>query len=452
MRSSTQSSHSQDRNVVGIDDSDDDSRRIPPSASRSSVASDNNPLGMKSSVKTETDHSTTNTNVNTKESSVRFDLSHLDANPDKSSLHRQSTSTTQQYSNHPALDTVLSESREGVPFTPSPEIMFLIREHAKTLANLSSISKRLEQLEAKVCDIQRTVTDSKSSSIQLSNTACGTSKESGMTLMPSSGNEVLTGKGASNHILSDDSGGEYSRTTNGTTADEDELISLLDQIVKHSQQIRETQSQQALQQHVLVNSIRPSIPRRENERDHLHIQNDRSVGESVANQGQVIPVTPPSHYGQVGHHLLHHNRGSYAPAVGAVSYPAGYQGRQQYHQMHHHPQTPAGTAVHLSSSYPLSNGYQNNRPYSGVQYSSYPGSPAGAAALEASAAFHQWVPPLGYHFIPSPNNGQHMQQHPSQMMTSPQTMDFSPLMQQQLSVQMSHMQLAGPSVSNQTRD
>ena len=394
-RMRSQSSH------VAIDDSDDDSRRIPPST-RSETRSETK--GVKPSVRNETDQTN---NVNTKEASVRFDIPLLEDNPDKSPSHhnRQGSSSTQQYHSHSTLDA-LTQSKEGVSFTPSPEIMFLIREHAKTLANLSCISKRLEQLEAKVCDIQRTVTES---SAGKSMTASSSSP--GGIMVTSSGNEVKVGSsGHNNHILSDDSGGEYSRTTNGTTADEDELISLLDQIVKHSQQIRETQSQQAMQQHVLVNSIR--VPPQTARDHHLNMHQDRSVGETVANQGQVMPSSSSAQYGQV----LHHHRPAYPP-LGAVSYPAGYQGRQQQQY-----QSP----THMSSyTMTNSNGYQN-RPYSGMPYSSYPGSPE---------AFHHWVPPLGYHFT-----------QPGHPMIPSQAMDFSPLMPQ-LSAQMSHMHLAGPSVS-----
>jgi len=237
----------------------------------------------------------------------------------------------------------------GISFTPSPEILFLIREHAKALSTLSSISRRLEQLEVKVCDIQRktiiTQQQQHGNNSCLQSTPCGASNflllgtppsspchhhphqhhsshscscsnsnssncivngtpvnrngpssstVSSSTLTtttatvttskeqqelqptivccggcsPSSNNNcnhnnhnnqgagvlVVTGEGMSatgsppgatgvgnNNILSDDSGGEYSRTTNGTKADEDELISLLDQIARYSKQIRDTQ-------------------------------------------------------------------------------------------------------------------------------------------------------------------------------------------------------------------
>src|SRR5438552_3633950 len=91
-RMRSQSSH------VAIDDSDDDSRRIPPST-RSEVRSEgrSETKGVKPSVRSETDQTN---NVNTKEASVRFDIPLLEDNSDKSSSQhnhlRQGSSSTQQ--------------------------------------------------------------------------------------------------------------------------------------------------------------------------------------------------------------------------------------------------------------------------------------------------------------------------------------------------------------------
>lgn len=172
---------------------------------------------------------------------------------------------------------VSSNITEGVSFTPSPEILFLVREHAKTLKTLSCISKRLEQLENKVCDIQRTVNNtntmqlsctssSSSSNIQCNSAHCADvhCKVRGKCAH-NDGGDAITASGSKKHlgnngILSDDSGGEYSRTTNGTVADEDELISLLDQIAKCSQQIRDTQANQvAAANHYLAMSNANSL-------------------------------------------------------------------------------------------------------------------------------------------------------------------------------------------------
>ncbi|KAI1278818.1 hypothetical protein HDE_14198 [Halotydeus destructor] len=132
-------------------------------------------------------------------------------------------------------DNMASTNSSTPNYVPSPEIMFMVREHAKTISAISSISKRLEQLEVKVCDIQKNVTQCNSSNSKTE------PKASTSSTVP--------------QVLSDDSGGEYSRTTNGTNVDEDELLSLLDQIAKCSQQIRETQQAQLGQQSALMNSL-----------------------------------------------------------------------------------------------------------------------------------------------------------------------------------------------------
>ena len=115
----------------------------------------------------------------------------------------------------------------------SLEMMFLIREHSKTLATVNKISKRLEELEKKVDDISKGVFKVE---------ACSSS-----TLKEGESNSAAL-------ILSDDSGGEYSRTT-GTTIDDDELLSLLQQITKCSHQIKQTQEAQINQNQILTNSL-----------------------------------------------------------------------------------------------------------------------------------------------------------------------------------------------------
>lgn len=131
----------------------------------------------------------------------------------------------------------------GGSFNPSPEILFLVREHAKTVSAISNISKRLDQLEVRVCDIQKSVCHNKSSS------------SSAAITDPKASSSCVAA-----HVLSDDSGGEYSRTTNGTNTDEDELLSLLDQLAKCSQQIRDTQQAQQSQQYGLLNSLTRDAP------------------------------------------------------------------------------------------------------------------------------------------------------------------------------------------------
>lgn len=151
-------------------------------------------------------------------------------------------------------------TEEGLGFKPSPEILFLVREQAKTFSALNSICKRLKSLETSVCDMKRNVSQlnsnrsSKSASIELAEANCSAK---GAT---SSSNPL---------VLSDDSGGEYSRTTNGTNVDDDELLSLLDQIAKCSQQIQQ-QAHGSQQQYLVLNSLTNGV---QNSSTPIHHQN-----------------------------------------------------------------------------------------------------------------------------------------------------------------------------------
>jgi len=103
-----------------------------------------------------------------------------------------------------------------------PEILFLIREHAKTLAALNRISNRLSNLEKKVENIIQKIN-------QIDQNKFKPDKK------------VEKCENGLNHVLSDDSGGEFSQST--TETDDDELLSLLDQIAKFSVIIKQTQQQ-----------------------------------------------------------------------------------------------------------------------------------------------------------------------------------------------------------------
>lgn len=110
-----------------------------------------------------------------------------------------------------------SPSLTSLPGQVNPEMFFLIKEHAKTLAAIDKITKRLSELEVKVHDIFTMVSRIEDSS----------NKQGGKRV-------DLTG----NQVVSDDSGGEYSRTTTGTGIDDDELLSLLNYIAKISDNIK----------------------------------------------------------------------------------------------------------------------------------------------------------------------------------------------------------------------
>ncbi|XP_053201115.1 uncharacterized protein LOC128386149 [Panonychus citri] len=97
----------------------------------------------------------------------------------------------------------------------TPEIHFLIREHAKTLETINKITNRVDKLDHKIDDICRKVT-------QIGNNVIKKGESSG----------------TAPNALSDDSGVEYSWTTNGTGPDDDELLSLLNQITKFSASIK----------------------------------------------------------------------------------------------------------------------------------------------------------------------------------------------------------------------
>lgn len=150
-----------------------------------------------------------------------------------------------------SIDDSTKDNQDALlPNQVSPEIMFLLREHAKALSSLHSISKRLESLEVKVCDMQRSLNESvvRPSSSGGTTTAVLTANHH----HHNAHHQVISdGKGA---VSNDDSGGEFSGTTTGTAADEDELNSVLDQILKHSQQIRASQ-EKAQQHQLLVNRV-----------------------------------------------------------------------------------------------------------------------------------------------------------------------------------------------------
>ena len=101
----------------------------------------------------------------------------------------------------------------------------MIREHAKTLATLNRITDRLSALESKVESIAHRFGQIKQEKSK------------------SSLKKIEKCESGANHALSDDSGGEFSQST--TETDEDELLSLLDQIAKFSVKIKQTHETQS---------------------------------------------------------------------------------------------------------------------------------------------------------------------------------------------------------------
>jgi hypothetical protein len=222
---------------------------------------------------------------------------------------------------------VLTAAAGAAVFSPSPEILFLVQQQAKTLSSLSAISKRLDELEVRVCDIQRTVTANNSSSSSKSKTKTTTADH----LMIASSSKC-SASGQQLNVLSDDSGGEYSRTTSGTNVDEDELISLLDQIAKYSQTIRDTQQTQAQQQ---LASMAISSPQ------HHHSHHPPAVSQQPLQQSSAVSRGLHPDTRSRDHHNHHHSQAvdhsSSSPAVLMNDHPASQSSSAARLLHHHHP-------------------------------------------------------------------------------------------------------------------
>lgn len=177
----------------------------------------------------------------------------------------------------------------------APEIIFLIREHAKTLESISLITRKLHEIELKVDQMSNKLTDRNSGpcnfDIGASNgphrlyvqTNHHQQQQKALHLQQQQPSQVghstldtcHSSKRASTsshsaavpNVLSDDSGGEYGRNTNTTnttnntnSGDEDELLSLLDKITKCSHHIQQTQAVAAAQSNAVLHSIDGRLP------------------------------------------------------------------------------------------------------------------------------------------------------------------------------------------------
>jgi hypothetical protein len=160
----------------------------------------------------------------------------------------------------------------------APEIIFLIREHAKTLESISLITRKLHEIEVKV-DQMSTKWQSNdhrdaSNAIASANGNRNQSNQTNVTHRTftldtchsskrASTSSTSAGLTAVPNVLSDDSGGEYGRTTNTTntnSGDEDELLSLLDKITKCSHHIQQTQAVASAQTTAVLHSIDARLP------------------------------------------------------------------------------------------------------------------------------------------------------------------------------------------------
>lgn len=225
-------------------------------------------------------------NYNNNNNNIHRDITRL---PDSSGGASDSPETRLSSSIRPKQ--AKQDSSNLLPYldsSMSPEMLFLIKEHSKTRQQLSKISKRLKDLEDKVNKITQKVSNHE---ILSCNNNHGNN------------NDIRAGNcksgdipAACGNISSDDSGGEYSRTTNGTT-DEDELLSLLDLINKHSYQIRQKEMIQdnPLTCNSTIHSFPQPIPTR-SARHSLNIIRDRT---------NLSPFHQSSNHSSPHHHHNH---------------------------------------------------------------------------------------------------------------------------------------------------
>ena len=150
--------------------------------------------------------------------------SRTSASPLVSSSHHQPLSVPSSSSSSPCKIATTSTTEL------TPEIYFLIRQHAKTLEAINKITNNVDKLEHKIDDIYRKVKQ-----INKYNESRGVGIKKG---------ESSSSSGTTPNAPSEDSGVEYnSWTTNETGQDDDELLSLLNQITKFSDSIKKRQSQ-----------------------------------------------------------------------------------------------------------------------------------------------------------------------------------------------------------------
>ncbi|XP_074596884.1 uncharacterized protein LOC141851965 [Brevipalpus obovatus] len=158
----------------------------------------------------------------------------------------------------------------------SPEMMFIIREQAKTLAAIDKMTRRVCELEIKVRDMMNAVS-------QMNESSSSKKMEAHKSCIPNN-----SSKRNEANVISDDSGGEYSRATTsssgGASADDDELLSLLTHIAKMSDTIK-SRSQY---QNQLISSSSPSST------SHIHHQHITYAPVNQSPQRYIPEPIPPS--------------------------------------------------------------------------------------------------------------------------------------------------------------
>lgn len=176
-------------------------------------------------------------------------------------------------------DSELDSLERNLPI----ELSFLIRQQAYCMAKMNYLDRQIRELKEAAHQIDSTTPQVSSTSIM---------NQSHPNIIMSANPAAMTHTKNGNFILSDDSGGEYSRAT---ISDDDELSSLLDQIAK---------------------SIRP-------ERSNFNaINNQQSI--ATTNHSAIIS-NQPQQYAIVNSNQLHHQQAVPIFVMGspiAVAHPA----------------------------------------------------------------------------------------------------------------------------------
>ena len=154
-------------------------------------------------------------------------LSQINKNNEKTKEVKQRSvkSVTESQSQQKSMSSTSTSTTTTTETTISPEIVFLVRQQAKAIAQINALNKKVQLLEHTIKGQKNTHVFDQNPTLQMT----GASGCSPKRLNSNSNNSK------ERIAISDDSGGEYSRAT--TTSDDDELSLLLDQIARRSQQL-----------------------------------------------------------------------------------------------------------------------------------------------------------------------------------------------------------------------
>lgn len=262
----------------------------------------------------------------------------------------------------------------------APEIIFLIKEHAKTLETINQISKKLQEIELKVDDISQRLSKENSLNSHYNarsvnnsgdRTATGDSKqqetktnhhkidsnqqkELNQTRLPYSAYKDVDHHLSNNHlsnnlsnnatnipnqILSDDSGGEYGNKTTTKTVSDDELLSILEKITKCSHHILQTQQAYQQQGTAIYSSLSKPYAYGQPQNLVSNQFNNQQFNQPSALQAQVNTATTNSH-----NHLQ--SRPQYHPDIYSnLQQPNLYSGMNPYNPYLLNAKSPIKTAA-----------------------------------------------------------------------------------------------------------